>query len=359
MIWLAWRQFRTAAWVVGGFLVLIALADLVTGPHLVHVYDTVVKTCAAKGDCNSVISTFQGDDGFLQHFTNVLLLFPALLGMFWGAPLVAREMEAGTFRLAWTQSVTRRRWFLTRVAVVGFATIVATGLFSLMVTWWSSPFDTLDFAPFGNFEVRDIAPVGYALFAVMLGICAGAVIRRTVFAMGATLVGFTAVRIVVSHWVRPRFASPLHLTAPYSLPYTISLGHGVVKVGGALKPGDWVISDDILNRQGTVLGHGGGFGPNGNIGFEALGNGRTEFVGVGVCPNRIPTPPVATRNQGPSPAVQQALNKCVAHFHLREVLSYFPPSRYWSFQWYEFGLFVALGALLAGFSLWWLRARTT
>jgi len=235
MMWLAWRQFRAAAYVVSGFLVALGIAYLITGPHLLHVYDTVVKTCAAKGDCNSVMSTFQDDDGFLHHFGNVLLLIPALLGMFWGAPLVAREMESGTFRLAWTQSVTRQRWFLTRVALVVVAAVVATGLFSLMVTWWSSPFDAFNFAPFANFEVRDIAPVGYAIFAVMLGVCAGVLIRRTVFAMGATLVAFTVVRVSIGHWVRPRFASPLHLTQVFQLPFTRG---GTVKLGGGLRPGD-------------------------------------------------------------------------------------------------------------------------
>jgi ABC-type transport system involved in multi-copper enzyme maturation permease subunit len=357
MMWLAWRQFRTAAYAVTGFLLVLATAYLITGPHLAHVYDTVVKTCAAKGDCGSVTSTFLSDDSFLRHFGNVLLLFPALLGMFWGAPLVAREMESGTFRLAWTQSVTRQRWFLTRVGLLVAATVVATGLFSLMVTWWSSPFDTLDAALFNNFEVRDIAPVGYAVFALMLGVCAGVLIRRTVFAMGATLVAFAAVRIGISYRVRQRFASPLHLTTPFQLPFTTS--NGSVKVGGGLNPGDWIVSSNIVNAQGHVVGQSGGIGPNGGIGFQAIGNGRTEFVGVGVCPNRIPASTGISRRDGPGVAVQHALNTCVAHFHLREVLTYFPPSRYWGFQWYEFSLYFGMAIVLGAVALWWVRARMT
>ena len=357
MIWLAWRQFRTASYVVAGFLVALGVAYFVTGPHLAHVYDTVVKTCAARGDCNSVETTFLSDDTFLRHFGNVLLLFPALLGMFWGAPLVAREMESGTFRLAWTQSVTRQRWFLTRVALMVVATVVATGLFSLMVTWWSSPFDTLDAALFSNFDVRDVAPVGYAIFAVLLGVCVGVVIRRTVFAMGTTLVAFAVVRLSISHWVRHYFASPLHLTTAFQLPFATS--NRSVKLGGGLKPGDWIVSDNIVNPQRRVIGHGGGFGPNGNVGFQAIGNGRTEFVGVGVCPNKIPASTGVARRDGPGAAVQHALNTCVAHFHLREVLTYFPSSRYWSFQWYEFSLYFGMAIVLGAVALWWVRARMT
>jgi len=48
----------------------------------------------------------------------VVLVVPALIGVFWGAPLIARELETGTFRLAWTQSVTRTRWLAVKLGVV-------------------------------------------------------------------------------------------------------------------------------------------------------------------------------------------------------------------------------------------------
>jgi ABC-type transport system involved in multi-copper enzyme maturation permease subunit len=65
-------------------------------------------------------------------------LAPALIGMFWGAPLVAREMEAGTFRLAWSQSVSRMRWLAVKLGVVGLAAVVTTGLLS-SPSGWRSP----------------------------------------------------------------------------------------------------------------------------------------------------------------------------------------------------------------------------
>ncbi len=71
----------------------------------------------------------------------VLYVVPALIGIFWGAPLVARELETGTFRLAWNQSVTRTRWLAVKLGLIGLASMAAAGLFSLMVTWWSSPID--------------------------------------------------------------------------------------------------------------------------------------------------------------------------------------------------------------------------
>src|SRR6202035_534493 len=111
MIWVAWRQFRTQALVALGLLGAFAVLVLVTGIHLHEVYDSLggARCNAANLDCSALI----GHEKVLASLLGpILLAIPALLGMFWGAPLLARELESGTYRLAWTQSVTRRRWLL-------------------------------------------------------------------------------------------------------------------------------------------------------------------------------------------------------------------------------------------------------
>ena len=89
MIRFAWRQFRLQALVVSGLLVAIAVILLFTGPHMAHVFDTTVKNCKTKGDCsfvkNSLISQNNKIYQFMQSFS---LVFPALIGIFWGAPLI-------------------------------------------------------------------------------------------------------------------------------------------------------------------------------------------------------------------------------------------------------------------------------
>ena len=71
-----------------------------------------------------------------------MYLAPALIGLFWGAPLIARELETGTYRLAWNQSVTRSRWTLAKLGIGGLASVAVAGLLSLMITWWASPINT-------------------------------------------------------------------------------------------------------------------------------------------------------------------------------------------------------------------------
>ena len=356
MIRLTWRQFRTQAFVSAGVLVVLAAILALTGPHLVHLYNTTVANCASKGDCSAATNFFLGRDRLLQQLSLVVVALPAILGIFWGAPLVARELETGTFRLAWTQSISRSKWLAIKLAIVGLASVAVAGLVSLMVTWWSSPFDLANpnrFSP-GAFGERGIVPVGYAAFAFALGVTAGLLIRRTLPAMVTTIVAFIGARFAVTFWLRPRLEAPARLSAPLQL----SLGNGPAPLGaGILKPNDWVISDQTVNAAGHVIGENGGIGANGNIGFSFGQNGRVTFQGYGVCPNRFPVPGVGGDRGLSSSALAKATQTCVADFHLRELLTYQPATRYWPFQWYEAAVFVGLGLVLAGACLWWIRHR--
>ena len=164
-----------------------AVVVAVTGLHLHRAY-TASGIVGCTGDvCDSIINAFLRRDLFLQTLlSNVLmLLLPALIGVFWAAPLVARELETGTYRLVWTQSVPRTRWLTAKLAVAGLAGLVATGVLTVLVTWWYGPIDEVNSNQFSPavFGGRDLVPVGYAAFAFGLGVLAGVVSRRTLTAM--------------------------------------------------------------------------------------------------------------------------------------------------------------------------------
>src|SRR5260370_30729140 len=129
----------------------------------------------------------------------------------------------------WTQSITRIRWLSTKVILLGLAILAIAGLLSILVLWWHQPFDRMYAAGrWTFFDVMGLAPIAYALFALALGVCAGAVIQRTVPAMAATLVVFVAVRVAVYLW-RPWFLPPMTL----QLPTPASTLEGVWQVGTA------------------------------------------------------------------------------------------------------------------------------
>jgi hypothetical protein len=339
----SWRQFRTQGLIGAAGLVVLGVILLVTGPHLVHVYDAAVAQCRASGGsgggCNNPVAT---EDGKLQTLVlGLVLIVPVLIGMFWGAPLVARELETGTFRLAWTQSVSRLRWLLVKLGLVGLASAIVGALLSLMVSWWLSPVDMVSASRFSpaSFGMHGFVPAGYALFAFALGATTGLLFRRTLPAMAVTLVGFIAARVVVAEWIRPHFMSPV--TEAVRLGpndgWGISQSSGVlsVSVNPPDLPNTLVVSNEIVNNAGrsptaSYLEHACSYLPGVNGQPPSSGGGGQQ-------------------------AFQQCINTVSAHFH--EVVVYQPANRFWVFQTYETLLFVILAAALAGFSVWWVRRR--
>jgi hypothetical protein len=254
-------QLRIQAAVALGAIVAVAIVLAITGPHLVNLYDTTVVPCSAHNDCAATTTALTDTDGPLQVFlTFLLLVIPVLIGMFWGAPLLAREYENGTYRLAWTQGVTRTRWLAVKLGLGALVSIVVCGLLSLMVTWWWSPLNAVSANPFDplNFGTRDLTPVGYAAFAFVLGTCAGLLMRRTVPAMFTALAGFAAVRYVMNSWVRPHLMTPLRTVIAISPSSPLNMGETpagfqVAAATRGVLPGDWVYSKSTQTRSWTML----------------------------------------------------------------------------------------------------------
>jgi hypothetical protein len=144
VIWLTWRQFRANAVVTAAFLAAFTVLLVVTG---VQVANLAASTgfAACHGNCVTLAGNFitaanAGIDSKLFYAgLAVMYAAPALIGIFWGAPLITRELESGTFRLAWNQSVTRNRWLAVKLGLIGLAAMTTAGLLSLMTGWWASP----------------------------------------------------------------------------------------------------------------------------------------------------------------------------------------------------------------------------
>jgi hypothetical protein len=337
MIWLTWRQFRAQAIVAAAALAALAVLYGITGPHLAHLYDASgLPACGPHHDCVTLTSRFldviRSDATYPALYflgAGIVYITPGLIGLFWGAPLVTRELETGTFRLAWNQSVTRTRWMAVKLAVIGLAAMLTSGLISLVVTWWADPIDRAGGFPvtlgqlgrFGPemFGAHGIVPVGYAAFAFVVGVTAGVLVRRMVPAMAVTLAVFAAFQIMVPTWVRPHLITPVTQTTAVHL----TLSDAVVSRGGQMivpvtnLPGAWILSNQTITGSGQVF-----------------------------------TLPVVRACQD---GTQQQCDSWLAAQDLRRRLSYEPASRYWAFQWYETALYLALALAIAALGIWRVR----
>lgn len=343
MMWLTWRQFRAQAVVTSALLAGAAAVLVFSGMHLAHLYDTSgIVACQAHGDCQTLASNLttefrvSGYEYLFNFGVFAMYLTPALIGLFWGAPLVSREIEAGTLRLTWNQSISRTRWLATKLALVGLVAMAAAGLLSLALTWSASPIFKLAlqtgptgglsisrFDP-GLFGAQGIVPVGYAAFAFVLGVAMGVLIHRTLPAMAVTLVIFAAIQIAMPLWVRPHLVTPAQTVSALS-PANIN-GIMMSSPGGQMTvtastnlPGAWVLSNQTIKKDGQVFS-----GPA----------------------------PHACGNGGP-----QECQAAIGQLHLRQLVTYQPANRFWAFQWYETGIFLALAAALAGLCFWRVRSR--
>ena len=349
MTWVSWRQVRGG--VFGAFALLAAIAVTlgITGVHLSNLYSDY-KTCGGF-TCESSFNAVTGRYHHVKLIGALLIVVPALAGIFWGAPLVARELETGTFRLAWAQGVSRNRWLASRLAFSALVTVVAVGALSLAFSWWSIPVDRLEHNRLDPavFAERGIVPVAYALFAFALGVAVGAVLRRTIAAMAVTLVGFTAARVATQFFVRPHLLAPLTKILPLNGHMGIGIGRTqsglhLVPDGTPKLPGAWVTGKRLVDA--------GGHSPTTSYVNHVCHSLLIHTPGPGPGGPGSKMRPI----DGPAfQAMQDCLNNLSARFH--EVVSYQPASRFWELQWLESAMFVGAAALLVVLSFYWVRRR--
>jgi hypothetical protein len=346
MIWLTWRQFRASAAMMAAALALLAVILAVTGPGLADEYSSGIAACTNQGgDCSAFLQNFFRDHrGAFQAVTAVVLVLPALIGLFWGAPLIARELEAGTHRLVWNQSVTRTRWLAIKLGLLGVAAIAAAGLGTLAVDWWSDPLDKAAGGEFPRMEpllfgTRGIVPIAYAAFAFALGVTVGMLVRRTLPAMAITLAVFVALQVAMPQLVRAHLIPPVRSTVditPAQLTMFAFGPDGLIVKATSPDAEAWVLSSHTVDASGRAV--------------DRIPSHPSLSPTSGPCAPTGP-PPVS---EGPG----EELAPCLAELKrlgYRQQVTYQPSSRFWRLQLYETAIYSALALALAGFCFWRIR----
>jgi len=323
MIWLTWRQYRMETLIGGGLLTVLGLLLLKTGIDMANTFQRagVAHCLTAQSEgvtCGVIIDSFTRRFGALVGMTGWLNFLPLGLGVPLAAPFVI-ELEHGTYRLSWTQSITRTRWLTIRLLVIAAAALAASVVFTLMMTWWRGPWDQLDgrIQPNGAFDFEGLMPTAYLLFAVALILLLGTLLRRTVPALGIAAVVYVATRLAVQSFLRPNFLAPL-----------------TDRGGGSpvFSRGDWGLGGGFVDRHGHTLGD--------------------DFV-LNLCASK-PGGPTAAQRQP-----KDAFINCLHSHGISQFTTFQPASRFWTFQAMEAALYLGLIALLIGVTVWWVRRRLT
>jgi hypothetical protein len=301
VIWLSWRLQRTETLVALGIFVLLAVLLVPTGINMVDAYHhdglAACLSANASSRCQGEIGGFRQQFQSLSDNATWFTLVPGLIGVLFAAPFLY-DLEHGTYRLAWTQSITRRRWLLGKLGLPILTALLASAGLIVLFTWWRSPMAHLDGRlEKSTYDVTGTVVIGYTLFALGLALALGALWRRVAPSLMAAFVGYFAVRLLVDYKVRD------HLVAPV----------GATWRGMLHQPASFM-NAYVLNMVEVVKGHriplGGG-----------LSGGSVKFV----TPN-------------PGRAVFHAV--------------YLPVSDFWPLQLTETALFAGLGLLLIAFAAW-------
>jgi hypothetical protein len=324
LAWVVWRRYRTTLAATAAVLAVIAVILVISGERMRSAYTTYLDCRPVhSAPCQFAWQNFRDGYGQPGLFGVVLLFLPGIIGAFAGAPVLARELETGTFRYAWTQGVGRTRWAIAALVPGALGVAVIMAAFGVLVTWHNQPLVAAGVTPRLHatvFPVTGIAAAGWALAGFALGVLAGLLWRRVLAALATAFAAWFGLAFLTANVLRPNYLTRLTTTSLQLSGKDFSLDQWWTK-GGVR------VSNARIN---TVLQA---------IGFQADGGSGKVTVHPGPGSNIDP--------------VQYLLR----HGYL-QVTGYQPDSRYWPFQWIEFGWLVALTLLLLGATLLLLRRRS-
>ena len=326
MAWVTWRQHRLALTGVATLLGGLSVYVWIVGRQLHHAYAAALA-CNPAGSplCSDLVTRFNSMD---THLGNgfVWQPLPALIGAFVGAPMLARELETGTFRYAWTQGFGRWRWALAKLVLLAVAVVAAAGAFSALLSWYYRPYFAegnetrflSDVSPLasGLFDVRGVAFAAWTLAAFAIGGLAGVLIRRVVPAIVAALAAYAGLALAVGMFLRRHYATAV--------------------LTGKHVPGSAWILRQWWTKDGTFA------------------FGRAPFS---LLQQICPPPPLGAGRGNFSKS--GFVGQCLHRHGYTQMTSYQPAGRFWQFQWIEGGSLLALALLLGAVTIWVVRRRAT
>jgi hypothetical protein len=314
MIWATWRLHRSVF--ISSIVVAVALAIWLAITGAMEANSWAVFTghhCSIDFPGSSLVcmNSLSGVGNFSSANAALCGALPALLGMVLGVPLVASEIQQRTNRLAWTQSITRTRWLLVKIVVGALFTAVIVGALTPLVWWWTQAAQRSHIQP-ATFDVSGIVEVAYALFAFMLGVALGTLIRKSGWAFAACVPIFALVRAGIRLYIRPGLVSPATAS---------------VSASASISNNDWLLNSGFVPLARSTPAPGQTWSSNNSV--------------IQNCQNFAPGGQKAAHG----------FTYCEKLNHLHYVVQFQPASHFWALQGAESGIFLVLAGILLGLTV--------
>jgi ABC-type transport system involved in multi-copper enzyme maturation permease subunit len=253
MIWVSWRQHRSQAIACLALLAALTVYAFIESTSMRSAFSNDgLAACLAHSQgtaCPNAVVNFMNQFSSQVNiaFWSVCLIIPGLIGVLVGGSLIARELEYGTWRLAWSQTIPRTRWLAVKLALVTGGLIVVGAVMTAVITWYRAPMDQLT----GHFEhniydFEGLVPTAYILCAFGFAVLAGLLLRRSVPAMVAAFIPWLVIRLVVEFVFRPHFLTPLTATTSCT---SVGCGSGI----GFVPQATGRIGDLVLNMNRNTV----------------------------------------------------------------------------------------------------------
>ena len=324
MIWLTWRQQRfelllaSVVMVVGGGLLVITRSSLIASFDQLGIPDCL-RGAGDQGQCASAYQAFKDIFATQASVLGWVAYVPVLVGVLLAAS-IALELEQGTYRLAWVQSVTRGKWTLIRLTMPILLGVGISGIIAATSSWMMQSLNQVQ-GPMrpGAYDIQGVVPVAYMLLAFSATAAVGVTTRRTLPAIGTGTAVAVGLHLVVQIWMRPWFMAPVtRLWSTGPAPYS---------------PQDWLLQ--------------GGPGASNYSYVDSVGHVYTLDQAQALC------------GQVTDGGSKTAWASCLLNHHLSEVVQWQPPERFWAFQGIESGIVVGVSLGLLLLTISWIRARAT
>ncbi len=206
MIWATWRMNRAILVALSSGVAAFAIWLAISGTEEAHAWTIFTDhhcSLSYPGSSTVCMTSLSSSGNFSSINAALCGVLPAILGFLLGVPLVASEIQQRTNRLAWTQSISKSRWLLTKTSVCGVICAGIVGAMAPLIWWWTDAARRNSHIQPSNFDISGFVVVAYALFAFMLGVALGALIRHPGWAFAACIPIFVLIRAAVRLYVRP------------------------------------------------------------------------------------------------------------------------------------------------------------